>query len=144
MQKLTILYDATCGLCFQAKLWMLGQNTMLQLEFLAAASPVARQRYPQYANDDPEELIAIDDRGGVYRGTKAWLICLWALEEYRDLSFRLASPRLQPMVRRAWRAISENRKKISQAFALAPEAELLQRLERIPEPIGCYRAGAKA
>jgi len=51
----------------------------------------------------------IGDDGAVYFGPKAWLMCLWALREYREWSLRLSSPALLPNAKRVISTISQNR-----------------------------------
>jgi len=41
-----------------------------------------------------EQLLVISDEGAVYRGAHAWIMCLWALENYREHAQRLAHPAL--------------------------------------------------
>jgi len=92
-RRLTVLYDASCALCRRARGWLDRQAQNVRLEFVAAASNQARQRFPEL---DPaetlKEMYVVDEHGQVYRGEKAWLMCLWALEDYRDWSLRLAKP----------------------------------------------------
>lgn len=142
LQKLTILYDSSCGLCLQLKMWMMAQPAYCDVEFMAASSPVAQSRYGTLANTSPLELVAIDDRGAVYRNDRAWLMCLWVLREHRALAVRLSSPALQPLARRAWSLLSNNRKRISEALALHSEDDLMRRLTVVPDPIGCRTAAA--
>jgi predicted DCC family thiol-disulfide oxidoreductase YuxK len=99
--RLTVLYDAGCGLCRTARSWLGSRPQLVPLEFVAAGSAEARRRYPAL---DPQETLAnitvVADDGGVYVGDAAWLICLWALDGYRGLAARLARPRLRPLARR--------------------------------------------
>ena len=46
------------------------------------------------------DVTVVADTGAVYRGDSAWLVCLWALDGYRGLALRLATPRLRPLARR--------------------------------------------
>jgi predicted DCC family thiol-disulfide oxidoreductase YuxK len=142
MKRLTILYDAGCGLCHTLKWWMLGQNTFMELEFLPSSSPFARHRYPTLAKANPDQLIVIDERGGVYRDDRAWLMCLYALRDHRALALRLATPALQPLARRAWSLVSKNRKEISAVLALESEETLKQRFNAEAEPVACNGGGA--
>lgn len=137
MRKLTILYDASCGLCLEVKLWISGRSAYVELEFVASNSVVANKRFPTLAADRPSELIAVDDRGGVYRDDRAWLMVMWALREYRALAERLSSPALRPLARRAWRFISDGRRSISGLLALRSEAELTRTIGAVDAPMGC-------
>jgi len=99
--RLTVLYDAGCGLCRTARSWLGSRPQLVPLEFVAAGSAEARRRYPAL---DPADTLAnitvVADDGGVYVGDAAWLICLWALDGYRGLAARLARPGLRPLARR--------------------------------------------
>ena len=89
MRSLTVLYDARCGLCSNARRWLEGQPQIVPLELLAADSAEARRRFPSLAETEPEELVVVTDEGDVYRGSHAWIVCLWALRDYRELADRL-------------------------------------------------------
>ncbi len=99
--RLTVLYDAGCGLCRTARAWLASRAQLVPLEFVAAGSDEARRRYPAL---DPAETLAditvVADDGGVYTGDSAWIICLWALDGYRGLAARLSRPDLRPAARR--------------------------------------------
>lgn len=34
----------------------------------------------------------VGDGGQVYRGTAAWVVCLWALDKYRPLAHKFSTP----------------------------------------------------
>jgi len=100
MKSLTVLYDARCGRCRRIRRWLAGQAGFVPILFVDAGSAEARRRFPSL---DPArtlaELTAVDDEGGVYRGAKAWILCLWALERFRGWAMRLATPSLWPRAR---------------------------------------------
>jgi predicted DCC family thiol-disulfide oxidoreductase YuxK len=124
------------------KQWMMGQPRYADFEFVAASSVAAFHRFPRYASAQPEELIVIDERGGVYRGDGAWIMCLWSLQEYRALSVRLASPALRPLARRMWAFISSNRRSVSAALALQSEKEIFRTLAGVQDPMRCANGAA--
>lgn len=100
MRALTVLYDSHCGLCRRVKDWLTEQPAYLALEFLAAGSPEADARYPSLDHARTlSELTAISDEGGVYRGEDAFLICLYALYDYRGHSLWLGTPSWRPVFR---------------------------------------------
>jgi len=69
----------------------------------------------------PTELIVISDLGGVYRGAEAWIMCLYALVDYREWSLRLARPALLPLARRVFEWVGDSRADISRRLRLAAE-----------------------
>jgi predicted DCC family thiol-disulfide oxidoreductase YuxK len=103
--RLTVLYDAGCGLCRTARTWLASRAQLVPLEFVPAGSDEARRRYPAL---DPTgapggtlaDITVVADDGGVYTGDGAWIICLWALDGYRGLAARLSRPELRPTARR--------------------------------------------
>ncbi len=135
MERLTVLYDAECGFCVKCRWWLVNQPKFVEMEFLPAGGPEARGRYPElFTAGKAEELVVVTGEGGVYRGASAWVMCLWALEEYREWSERLSTPLLMPLARGAFGLISASRKSLSKWFGLAPEEEVVQELERASPP----------
>lgn len=140
MNKLTVLYDATCGFCAKCRWWLLGQPKFVEMEFLPAGGPDARERFPQLtAPGAPEELVVVSDEGGVYRGTAAWLMCLWALVEYREWADWLSTPALMPLARGTFALVSASRRKLSEWLGFAPEEELVREIRK-SEPPRCTPA----
>jgi predicted DCC family thiol-disulfide oxidoreductase YuxK len=109
--RLTVLYDAGCGLCRTARAWLASRAQLVPLEFVPAGSAEARRRFPAL---DPSETLAeitvVADDDGVYTGDGAWIICLWALDGYRGLAARLARPDLRPTARRVVQAAAAVRR----------------------------------
>lgn len=133
MNRLYVLYDETCGACFQARRWMGRQPALVALEFVPAGSPGARRLFPDLASAS-EELTVVSDLGEVWRGTAAWLMCLWALADFREWSHRLSSPALAPFARQAFELLSKNRKKLSEWLRLMPEEAVADRLKKGGSP----------
>jgi predicted DCC family thiol-disulfide oxidoreductase YuxK len=113
LSRVTVLYDARCSLCRTARTWLEGQAQLVPLEFVAAASDEARERFPFL---DPastlEDLTVVGDGGEVWVGAKAWLVCLWALDGKRGLAERLSSPALMPGARAVIGFLSRHRKQL--------------------------------
>lgn len=124
MRKLTVLFDGRCGFCWVCRRWLEGQRQLVALEFLWADSAEARRRFPTVATVAPEELIVVSDEGGVYRGPHAWIMCLWALEDYREWSFRLARPALLPLARSVFEWVSKRRRGLSWLLGLESDHEI--------------------
>jgi predicted DCC family thiol-disulfide oxidoreductase YuxK len=139
MNKLIVLYDSSCGFCVRCRRWLEHQPKYLDMEFLAADSPEVARRYPTLRKTaSTDELIVIDNEGGVYRGAHGWLICLWALLEYRRWSYRLASPLLLPLARRAFAVVSSHRHAASRLFGVPRDDQaLLAEIQAGPEPASC-------
>jgi predicted DCC family thiol-disulfide oxidoreductase YuxK len=129
--SITILYDADCGLCTFAKDWIGKQSPLVGVEFLAAGSTEAQRAFPQLS---PGELAVVADTGEVWFGNHAWLVCLWALRDYRDLAFRLTSPALLLLCREAFIAVSKNRLALSSMRRLRNEREIEQHLRKAVAP----------
>lgn len=141
MERLTVLYDNTCGFCVECARWLSAQKQLVRLELLGASTMAARTRYPTLAKNGPaEELVVVDDQGGVYRGTHAWIMCLWALREYRGAAEKLARPALLPLARAAFALISRSRRPLSRWLDVAGERELANAAEQAA-PEACANKG---
>jgi predicted DCC family thiol-disulfide oxidoreductase YuxK len=107
---LTVLYDGRCALCRRAQAWLDDQPKYVPLEYVAAGSQEARQRFPGLDHDNTlVDLTVVGVNGEVYHGAKAWIMCLWALKKYRGTALRLATPDLMPSARRIIAWVSRNR-----------------------------------
>jgi predicted DCC family thiol-disulfide oxidoreductase YuxK len=131
MRKLYLLYDGDCALCRRLRDWLYEQPHWLELDLLLANSDAAKRLFPSLASGGrPEELVVVTDEGHYYKGNHAWIMCLYALTEYRDWAYRLAQPLLLPLARQAFEALSHNRARISR-WLRADEAEIARELEMI-------------
>lgn len=149
MERLYVLYDADCGLCSWAKRWLMRQSTLVELEFIPAGSAVAQRLFPALtrAGERPEELVVVSNQGAVYREFGAWIMCLFALEAYRDWANRLAHPLLRPFAREAFALLSRERPRISRWLSLASEVEIAETLSQVTVPAcasGPVRSGPVA
>ena len=98
---MTVLYDSGCALCCRARRWLQAQPQYVALEFVGAGTDRAKEKFPFLDPEDTlTEITVVADGGGVYRGAKAWLMCLWATRKHRGWALRLASPAMLPSVRR--------------------------------------------
>jgi predicted DCC family thiol-disulfide oxidoreductase YuxK len=116
MKRLTVLYDAACPLCVRCRTWMGEQDAFVELEFLPSASATARARYGEVPWLGAE-LVVVSDRGEVWVGPAAFILCLWALEDYREWSYRLSGESFSRMAERFFLALSHRRKWIAGWFA---------------------------
>jgi predicted DCC family thiol-disulfide oxidoreductase YuxK len=134
MKRLTILYDKHCSVCCRCRVWLQQQPAFVPLDFLPLQSENVARRFPGIEKFHPEkEIVVISDTGELWQGASAWVMCLWALREYREWALRLADPALLPFARRVCGIVSENRHKISQWFFGGVGGEQLrQQLETLP------------
>jgi predicted DCC family thiol-disulfide oxidoreductase YuxK len=144
VKRLTVLYDARCGFCVHCRRWLERQRALVELEFVPAGSETALRRFPDLREPDPpEDLVVVDDEGGVYRGEDAFILCLYALEDYREWSFRLSGPGLRPLARVAFEWLSRNRRGLSRSLGLAPDDQVVGLLRPLrattcpPSAAGC-------
>ncbi len=110
MQKLYVLYDPKCELCCRLKDWLMEQPSWIALEVIPAGSEKARKMFPQLEQiASQNDLAVISDEGAMYLNDRAWIMVLYALEEYREWAARLTHPLLMPLARQAYAALSSNR-----------------------------------
>jgi predicted DCC family thiol-disulfide oxidoreductase YuxK len=129
--SITIVYDAGCGLCTGLKDWIGQQTALVRLDFIAAGSSEARDAYPQLPAG---ELAVVAGTGEVWLGNGAWIVCLWALRDYRDFAVRLTSPLLMLLAREAFSLVSRNRAAISTMLRLRNERQIERHLRRVVVP----------
>jgi predicted DCC family thiol-disulfide oxidoreductase YuxK len=110
------------------------------LVFVAAGTARARRLFPTLSRPGtPEELVVVSDAGAVYRDADAWILCLYALRDYRSWALRLAQPALRPLARQAFHLFSQNRHRLSRLLNREGGEELAERL-RAAGPAVCEYA----
>lgn len=134
IKKLTVLYDADCGFCTRCARWLLSQRRHVRLECLPHGSPYLQEVFPGLRALPKAELTVIDDEGGVYYGGNAWLMSLWALEEYRPWAKRLATPALRPFAREAFEVVSSNRRLIGSILGMRNDDAVARALRAAVDP----------
>jgi predicted DCC family thiol-disulfide oxidoreductase YuxK len=136
MRKLYVLYDPKCELCCRLKEWLAEQNAWIGLELMPAGSATARKMFPTLDHiASQNDLAVISDEGAVYLNDRAWIMVLYALEEYRDWAARLTHPLLMPLARQAYAALSRNRHFLSRWMSAAgPETIAAELREVVLEP----------
>lgn len=136
MNTLYVLYDANCAFCRRCRQWLTEQPAYLELRFIPAGSDEVACRFPGLERfGPPGELTLIGDDGAVYQGPDAFIMCLYALTEFRAWSMRLAQPALRPLARTAFDFITHNRSAFLKWLRRATEDELAQALRSIPPPL---------
>jgi len=111
-KALTVLFDPFCSLCQRCRDWMLTQPAYLPMKFVACTSEEARTRFGSipWLGD---ELVVVSDQSEIWVGPAAFLTCLWALEDWREWSFRLSGPAFAPLAERFFHAVSARRKSLA-------------------------------
>jgi len=127
---LTVLYDGNCSFCGRCMVWLQDQEQRIPLEFVPLHSPLARQRYPsltEKGNDD--ELIVINNLGQIYRKDKAFIMCLFALEQYQEWAFHFSKPVYRPFIRHGYQYLSHFRFSLSKLFSSNETTDIIRRLQ---------------
>lgn len=129
VRSMTVLYDGSCDLCVRCAGWLSRQPAFVPVVLVPAGSERAHKLFPALhpvgGSGAAEELVVVDDAGGVYRGDAAWLMCLWALRDYREWAIRQSSPSMRPLARSAFQSLSARRHGLSR---------LIWREEAVGEP----------
>lgn len=119
MKTLTLFHDPECPLCARFLRWLVTQESDLSFRAIPYHSEQARKCFPLIDSLQADEnIVVLADDGRWWQGPAAWVTCLWALKEYREWSFRLATPALSPLVSRACHLLSENRLQVSRLLRL--------------------------
>ena len=105
---LTVLFDDRCAVCRRAQAWLAHQPSYVPLVCLAASSAQAQHRFGHLPALG-DELVVVSDSGEVWIGPPAFLVCLWALRDWRSWSYRLSTPALAPHAERFFMELSRRR-----------------------------------
>jgi predicted DCC family thiol-disulfide oxidoreductase YuxK len=140
MKRLYVLYDQECALCGSCRWWLMRQQPFIELYFIPLQSPEVARRFPGLKEWDQldlrEKLVVVSDEGAVYQGQYAWIMCLYALREYREWAQRLAHPTMLPFARRVCELVSRNRYSISRILK-GPAHQLAKNLSALQPPATC-------
>lgn len=132
MKKLTIFYDARCGLCSGFRKWLEAEPKRVEIEFLDYASDEGKARLPHADGiDAAREIIVMADDGRWWQGESAWVMCLWITYRYQDCANRFASPLLKPLIRKVVILISEHRFTLSRLLSLKSDQECAAVIESV-------------
>jgi predicted DCC family thiol-disulfide oxidoreductase YuxK len=141
VKTLYVLYDRECSFCDSCRSWLCRQSAFIDLRFVPTRSAAAAERFPGLEKiDTGGDLVVISDEGAVYRGTSAYLMCLYALREYREWALRLSAPALLPLTRRVFKHLSEQRSRISRWFFEKTPQQLEEELGPEAVPVCSTRA----
>jgi predicted DCC family thiol-disulfide oxidoreductase YuxK len=136
MKRLYVLFDQECALCRRCCLWLGRQQALIELHFIPLQSPDLGHRFPGVEKLNlSERLVVVSDEGAVYQGQYAWIMCLYALRDYRVWSQHLAHPALLPLARHICELVSRNRLTMSGLFLKDPIEKLSDRLRAIPPEV---------
>ncbi len=110
MRYLTVLFDGRCRLCRRARAWLSAQPQRVELRFVAAGGPAAREAFPELDHERSlNDLAVVSDGNNVYYGAKAWIMCLWALREHGHRAIAFSTPGRLRWARRFVAAVAKNR-----------------------------------
>ncbi|MEM9478866.1 MAG: DCC1-like thiol-disulfide oxidoreductase family protein [Verrucomicrobiota bacterium] len=116
---LRVFYDAECGLCRACRHWMKDQPKFVEVLFTPYQSGNAERLCSGLHTLHPDrQIVVLADNGAIYQGGSAWVMCLWALRDYRELAGRLATPAFLPFAKKACALVSKNRLRLSSLFRL--------------------------
>lgn len=135
IRQLHVFYDARCALCQACRHWLDKQAKYVPLQFVAYQSEEAGRLCPGLERFRPDqEIVVLADNGNIYQGGAAWVMCFWALREYRALSQRLATPVLFPLARKICHLVSSHRLRLSRFFGKGAHGDkaLLEALDHEP------------
>ena len=125
MNHLIAFYDIHCGMCCACKRWIQNEPAYIPISFVSYQSEKAHRIFPDIDSYNPAgEILVMADDGALYRGGKGWIMCLYALVEYREWAMRLAQPALLPMAKKVCHAVSNNRHALSKLFRDRGDADL--------------------
>lgn len=120
-RKLTVLFDETCAVCRRCQHWLARQPSYVELELVAAGSAEAHARFGRVPGLG-SELVVVSETGQAWVGPPAFLMCLWALRDWRQWSYRLSSPSLARHAERFFVSLSRHRGAFQPGASCADDA----------------------
>lgn len=107
VSRLVVLFDGHCPVCVSARDWLARSPQHVPLTLVDAYGPEARvyTHVPWLRR----ELVVISDRGDVWAGPAAFLVCLWALARWRWLARLAVEAPLLPLAEVFFRVLSAGR-----------------------------------
>jgi len=122
INQLYVFTDADCPLCRRVRAWATRQRAFVPLAFYPLQSPGLAQRFPGIDRFDLRgDLTVLAPSGEVWRGFPAWIMVLWALEDWREWALRFAEPEWRPWAKRLVLGLSRRRHRFT-AWLGADEA----------------------
>ncbi len=140
MKASCVLFDSSCAFCCQCVKWLGQQDQTLKMWCLPRGSRQALDAFGAAVNfgqGAAADLVVIDSDGGVYRGSDAFIMCLWAVDRYSDRAARFASPALKPYARSMFNLVSSKRHVFSSPLSGANDADVVARLTAVEQPAVC-------
>jgi len=124
MRTLTVLYDARCEPCVRVRHWLERQPKSVPMIYIPAGSDEAKKLFPTIDHARSlVDLTVVGDDGAVWWGPKAWLVCLWALEGWREWAIALSQPGRIEQARSVIDWLSRNRGRIAPLSCILGSAQ---------------------
>ena len=138
---LTVLYDADCPVCRQARRWAERQRQLVPLRFIPSGSPAATQRFPRLdVQSTRRDVTAITDDGAVFRDDQAWIAVLWCVATTRATAVQLLHGRRTRMFRSVKGATEAIRSIVAgQSDSDSPTSSVEWPPPRSDRPVGCVQ-----
>ena len=110
MNHLTVYFDGECSLCCRIRAWLTSEPQIVRLRFIDRRSEPGRVLLDGSGLVvGPDDLVVVSDDGQIWVGDDAWLMVLYALDDFRSWSYRLAAPEHRPLLRRMIGLLSRHR-----------------------------------
>lgn len=105
--RLVVLFDGQCPFCVRVSEWLESEEQFVPLTLVDAYSAAAQpwRAVPWIRR----ELVVVSERGHVWAGPAAFILCLWALRRFRWLASLFTEPFIRPLAERFFRKLSTSR-----------------------------------
>lgn len=132
VKTIDVFYDGRCGMCCTFHEWVDRQKRAFPLRFIPYQAVEATHIFPELADLKPErEMVVRTYDGGIYRGARAWVWCLYSCADYRWLARRLAAPKMLPLATWICRKLAANRHGLSRVFFRKKDHEVKKALHQM-------------
>ena len=135
LKRIEVFYDGRCGMCCSFHEWINQQPRAYRIEFIPYQSPMAEKVFPGIGTLDPaREMIVKTDRGEIFRGAEAWVLCLYSCANHQATAQKLASPGLLSIAIHSCRLLAANRHSLSKVFFRRKDKQVRETLHQMQTP----------
>ncbi|MBI3098512.1 MAG: hypothetical protein HYY93_09770 [Planctomycetes bacterium] len=133
MKRLHFLYDPRSAFCQRCRVWLARQSAYVKIDPWPAPSPETQRRFPGAMEGRADEMVVVDENGGIYRGPHVAVMCLYALRRYRPWARRMARPENLPFALHGFGLLVTGTVDLSKWFG--PEATRARRTAAASAPV---------
>ena len=128
IQALFVLYDDRCEFCRRCAAWLENAEQCVPLSLIPRSSEKAKKHFSNVLSGH-DELVVVASNGGVYKGADAFVVALWALDDYREWSYWISEEPLRQKTRALFHWLSTRRQNVSNYLKMFSSEDIVQAID---------------